>query len=220
MIHSAAIGRNQRQAAKWRNNVAQGASPGFAAPTPRPALRDIPLPRAGDARRMRRGREGFYRNPGLPPWAILFRPFGPRKSSHGDENLGDSSTPSQHTSEEPVRRLLEAAIDYAGIFPPAALTTARAVDEYDAFRAGPFSWLSGCLVAPVARLEELSDALSGRASGVPSRVTLDNIVPRATPSPGPRRLEKTPAAVHPLPQGGEGLVNNCAGTGIALRSPA
>jgi hypothetical protein len=43
---------------------------------------------------MRRGGEGFYGNPGLPPWAILFRPFGPRKSSHGDENLGDSSTAS------------------------------------------------------------------------------------------------------------------------------
>ena len=27
----------------------------------------------------------------------------------------------------------------------------------------------------------------------------------ATPSPGPPRLMKTPAAVHPLPQGGEGL---------------
>jgi hypothetical protein len=26
-----------------------------------------------------------------------------------------------------------------------------------------------------------------------------------TPSPGPPRLKKTPAAVHPLPQGGEGL---------------
>ena len=25
-----------------------------------------------------------------------------------------------------------------------------------------------------------------------------------TPSPGPPRLKKTPAAVHPLPQGGEG----------------
>gem|GEM_PF-1002175 len=25
-----------------------------------------------------------------------------------------------------------------------------------------------------------------------------------TPSPGPRRLVKTPAAAHPLPQGGEG----------------
>ena len=28
---------------------------------------------------------------------------------------------------------------------------------------------------------------------------------RATPSPGPPRLKKTPAAGHPLPQGGEGL---------------
>jgi hypothetical protein len=68
----------------------------------------------------------------------------------------------QHTPVESVSRLLEAAIDYAGLFPPAALTTARAVDEYDALRAGPFSWMLGCLVAPVATLEELSGALDRR----------------------------------------------------------
>jgi hypothetical protein len=34
-----------------------------------------------------------------------------------------------------------------------------------------------------------------------------------TPSPGPPRLVKTPAAVHPLPQGGEGLSSPWVGSG-------
>ena len=38
----------------------------------------------------------------------------------------------------------------------------------------------------------------------PSARKLQRLPLQVTPSPGPPRLGKTPAAVHPLPQGGEG----------------
>ncbi len=69
----------------------------------------------------------------------------------------------QRKPVESLKRLLGAAIDYAGLFPPAALTMAAAVDEYAACRAGPFSWMLGCLVVPAARLEELSSVLDRRS---------------------------------------------------------
>lgn len=61
---------------------------------------------------------------------------------------------------ESVKRLLEAAIDYAGLFPPASLPTSTAVEEYVACRSGPFAWMLGRMVTPVSRLEEFEHALN------------------------------------------------------------
>ena len=52
------------------------------------------------------------------------------------------------------------AIDYAGLFPPAALPMADAVRNFDRYRRGPHAWMLGRFVVPVARLEELADAFT------------------------------------------------------------
>lgn len=54
----------------------------------------------------------------------------------------------------PVRILLEGLIDYAGLFPPAALDMAAAVANYAEYRAGPFGWALGRFIVPAARLDE------------------------------------------------------------------
>lgn len=53
-----------------------------------------------------------------------------------------------------VRTLLAAAIDYAGLFPPAALRMPEAVADYRRHRAEPERWALGRFVVPAARLEE------------------------------------------------------------------
>jgi hypothetical protein len=60
--------------------------------------------------------------------------------------------------------LLAGAVDYAGLFPPAALSMAAAVAEYRAAQAGADAWMLGRFVVPATRLAELSQVL---ASGEP-----------------------------------------------------
>jgi hypothetical protein len=54
--------------------------------------------------------------------------------------------------------LLEGALDYAGLFPPASLGMAEAVRKYASYRCGPHRALLGRFVVPIARLEELVTA--------------------------------------------------------------
>lgn len=60
---------------------------------------------------------------------------------------------------ESLRTLLAGLIDYAGLFPPAALTMEPTVKNYDAYRGGEQAWLLARLVMPVARLGEFEAAL-------------------------------------------------------------
>ena len=55
-----------------------------------------------------------------------------------------------------VRALLTGVVDYAGLFPPAALDMSTAVRNYVAYRSEPSSWMLGRFVVPVARLDELA----------------------------------------------------------------
>jgi len=57
-----------------------------------------------------------------------------------------------------VRALMTGAIDYAGLFPPAALPMPDAVANYERYRSGAHAWMLGRFVVPLARLEELADA--------------------------------------------------------------
>ena len=57
-----------------------------------------------------------------------------------------------------VRAMMHQAVDYAGLFPPAALGMEAAVRNFDAYRRGPYAWMLGRFVLPVARLEELAAA--------------------------------------------------------------
>ncbi|RPJ84355.1 MAG: hypothetical protein EHM13_04715 [Acidobacteria bacterium] len=52
--------------------------------------------------------------------------------------------------------LLDHLIDYAGLFPPAALDMPRAVESYARHRLEPFAWALGRFVVPVSRLSELA----------------------------------------------------------------
>jgi hypothetical protein len=56
------------------------------------------------------------------------------------------------------RALLEQLVDYAGLFPPAALGMERAVEAYAAHRRSPEAWMLGRFVVPAARLEEFARA--------------------------------------------------------------
>jgi hypothetical protein len=69
--------------------------------------------------------------------------------------------------------LLHGLVDYAGLFPPAALPMAQAVRLYDEYRRGAHAWILGRFVLPVARLEEFvrhAAPLFGR--GVPWRLSV------------------------------------------------
>lgn len=58
-----------------------------------------------------------------------------------------------------ARAFLGGLIDYAGLFPPAALPLGPALAEYARHRAGPDAWMLGRFIAPAARLEALVAAL-------------------------------------------------------------
>lgn len=64
--------------------------------------------------------------------------------------------------------LLAGGIDYAGLFPPAALDLPTAVANYAAYEAGPDAWALGRFVLPAARLPELEEAAESLAPRRPS----------------------------------------------------
>lgn len=53
-----------------------------------------------------------------------------------------------------LRAFLSGIIDYAGLFPPAALPMTDAVRNYARHRTGPDAWMLGRFVCPAARLRE------------------------------------------------------------------
>lgn len=64
-----------------------------------------------------------------------------------------------------LETLLHGLVDYAGLFPPAALPMARAVRAYDEHRRGPYAWILGRFVVPVARLAEFEREAAPRITG-------------------------------------------------------
>lgn len=64
-----------------------------------------------------------------------------------------------------LHALLRESIDYAGLFPPAALGMAQAVANYASYRSGPEAWALGRFVVPAARLGELEDVAADRLAG-------------------------------------------------------
>lgn len=64
-----------------------------------------------------------------------------------------------------LHALLAGAIDYAGLFPPAALDMGSAVRNYDGFRRGADAWALGRFVVPASRLDDLSALLTTDRSG-------------------------------------------------------
>jgi hypothetical protein len=60
-----------------------------------------------------------------------------------------------------LRDLLSGLIDYAGLFPPAALDVRTATRKYAEYREGEYRWALGRFIVPVARLDEFEKAAEG-----------------------------------------------------------
>jgi len=70
-----------------------------------------------------------------------------------------------------VAVLLRNLIDYAGLFPPAALAMANAVANYDSYSRSEYDWALGRFIVPVARLKEFAGAIGQLSrSGAGTRV--------------------------------------------------
>jgi hypothetical protein len=59
-----------------------------------------------------------------------------------------------------LRALMSGLIDYAGLFPPAALDMKTAVANYARYLAGPDAWALGRFVLPVARFAEFEAVIA------------------------------------------------------------
>jgi len=57
-----------------------------------------------------------------------------------------------------VRALLDGIVDYAGLFPPAALAMGPAVENYGRYKSHEHAWMLGRFVVPLARLDEFAVA--------------------------------------------------------------
>jgi hypothetical protein len=72
---------------------------------------------------------------------------------------------SRADSASAIRALLSGAIDYAGLFPPAALGMSEAVKNFAAYRRGEHAWALGRFIVPAAKLGEFSAALAAHRDG-------------------------------------------------------
>ncbi|WP_084786657.1 hypothetical protein [Bacillus tuaregi] len=56
-----------------------------------------------------------------------------------------------------ISHFMEELIDYAGLFPPAALSLSQAIQNYQSYISSSDSWMMGPFVIPVSRLKELDE---------------------------------------------------------------
>lgn len=75
--------------------------------------------------------------------------------------------------------LMSGLIDYAGLFPPAKLGMAAAVDKYAAYLRCPHAWMLGRFICPASRLEEF-------------RSEAHRLLPTALPVDGSSETEPKP----------------------------
>ncbi len=66
-----------------------------------------------------------------------------------------------------LRALLHGFLDYAGLFPPAALAMPEAAAAFAGYRTHPERWMLSRFVCPAARVPELLDAARGLADPPP-----------------------------------------------------
>ena len=69
-----------------------------------------------------------------------------------------------------IETLLRASIDYAGLFPPAALDMATSVGNYSRYIAGPSAWALGRFILPAARLPEFETVAIPWLSASPAQL--------------------------------------------------
>ncbi len=78
-----------------------------------------------------------------------------------------------------LRTLLHSLVDYAGLFPPAALDMNAAVHEYALHRASDHAWMLGHFILPVSRLAEFETALASLGSSTIGDVWQLSVLPSA-----------------------------------------
>ena len=71
---------------------------------------------------------------------------------------------------EALRALMAGLIDYAGLFPPAALEMADAQRKYASYAAGEHAWALGRFIVPAALVDEVDPSWRCSVIGMPSRV--------------------------------------------------
>ncbi len=79
-------------------------------------------------------------------------------------------------TEPAPRVLLDGVIDYAGLFPPAAVSLPEAVRQYTRYRGGEQGWMLGRFVCPVGALSDFTRTaepfLPRDAGALPWRLTV------------------------------------------------
>lgn len=72
-----------------------------------------------------------------------------------------------------LRALVAGLVDYAGLFPPASLPLAEAVERYASYRDSSDAWMLGRFIIPAAQLDALAAeaARYSDAAGVPWRLS-------------------------------------------------
>ena len=84
-----------------------------------------------------------------------FQVFETKHQAPGTKHQAPGTKYSElRTPMNALHTLLTGLIDYAGLFPPAELGMAAAVQNYAAYRQGPFAWCLGRFIVPVSRLRE------------------------------------------------------------------
>lgn len=100
---------------------------------------------------------------------------------------------------EILKPMLQRAVDYAGLFPPAGLPLDQALDRYRSYARSRAEWLLGRFVVPAARLPEvgtwLRNGREGDGSVVPLSVLLETDTARRRADLA--RLQEFVAAGHP-----------------------
>jgi hypothetical protein len=69
-------------------------------------------------------------------------------------------TPIETDSDPALRALLANVVDYAGLFPPAGLAMAQAVEHFASYLRSGNRWMLGRFVLPAARLREFEQAFA------------------------------------------------------------
>ncbi|MDQ8154981.1 MAG: hypothetical protein P3B98_10000 [Gemmatimonadota bacterium] len=76
------------------------------------------------------------------------------------DSSGETADDRRRIMKTSFQALLAARIDYAGLFPPAALSMDDAVANYAAYRASDDAWALARLIVPAVRLEEFEAAFA------------------------------------------------------------
>jgi hypothetical protein len=130
-----------------------------------------------------------------------------------------------------VRILLAGAIDYAGMFPPAALALPKAVENYQAYRKGCNSWALGRFVAPLARAGETglpAELLSVVARGSETAGTVEYLETTVGPLEEIKRRDARAKIrtggvmpdLFPAPRALAGFLVECARLRLAFKATA